>query len=93
VLIKLGRFFIRHYDFLGVLFGIDPETVVLAGSLQDELAFMRTRRRWPNTVPMRKRSRVLTTAIVKMLEYGPGRTYSSFCLPGLRCPPNSADHS
>jgi branched-chain amino acid transport system substrate-binding protein len=35
---------------LGVLAGIEPEIVVLAGSFQDELALMRTRARWPGTV-------------------------------------------
>ena len=40
----------NHDIILGVLFGIDPEIVVLAGSFQDELAFMRTRHRWPSTV-------------------------------------------
>jgi branched-chain amino acid transport system substrate-binding protein len=34
----------------GVLFGIAPEVVVLAGSFEDELSIMRTRHRWPNTV-------------------------------------------
>lgn len=32
------------------LFDIGPEVVVLAGSFQDELGIMRTRRRWPSTV-------------------------------------------
>jgi len=35
---------------LGVLFGISPEIVVLAGSFQDEVGLMRTRHRWPSTV-------------------------------------------
>jgi len=40
----------NHDTILGVLFGISPEIVVLAGSFQDELGLMRTRRRWPSTV-------------------------------------------
>jgi len=40
----------NHDLILGVLFGIDQEIVVLAGSFQDELAFMRTRHLWPSTV-------------------------------------------
>jgi branched-chain amino acid transport system substrate-binding protein len=40
----------NHDIILGVLFGISPEIVVLAGSFQDELALMRTRHRWPSTV-------------------------------------------
>ncbi len=40
----------NHDIILGVLFGIGPEIVVLAGSFQDELALMRTRHRWPSTV-------------------------------------------
>jgi hypothetical protein len=40
----------NHDIILGVLFGIGPEMVVLAGSFQDELALMRTRHRWPSTV-------------------------------------------
>jgi branched-chain amino acid transport system substrate-binding protein len=39
-----------HDTILGVLFGISPEIVVLAGSFQDELGIMRTRHRWPSTV-------------------------------------------
>jgi branched-chain amino acid transport system substrate-binding protein len=39
-----------HETILGVLFGIKPEIVVLAGSFQDELGVMRTRPRWPSTV-------------------------------------------
>jgi len=35
---------------LGVLSGIAPEVVVLAGSFQDEVSLMRTRSRWPDTV-------------------------------------------
>jgi len=40
----------NHDIILSVLFGIDPEIVVLAGSFQDELALIRTRHRWPSTV-------------------------------------------
>jgi branched-chain amino acid transport system substrate-binding protein len=40
----------NHDIILGVLFGISPEIVVLAGSFQDELALMRTRHRWPSSV-------------------------------------------
>src|SRR5258707_5101502 len=40
----------NHDIILGVLFGIGPEIVVLAGSFQDGLALMRTRHRWPSTV-------------------------------------------
>src|SRR5215469_2605449 len=39
-----------HETILGVLGGIAPEIVVLAGSLQDELSIMRVRDRWPATV-------------------------------------------
>lgn len=39
-----------HDTLLGVLFGIAPEVVVLAGNFEDELSIMRTRHRWPNTV-------------------------------------------
>jgi branched-chain amino acid transport system substrate-binding protein len=39
-----------HDSVLGVLFGVAPEVVVLAGSLQDELSIMRIRDRWPGTV-------------------------------------------
>jgi branched-chain amino acid transport system substrate-binding protein len=39
-----------HDTILGVLFGIAPEVVVLAGSFQGESALMRTRDRWPYTV-------------------------------------------
>jgi len=39
-----------HETILGVLCGIDPEVVVLAGSFQDELRFMRRRARWPSNV-------------------------------------------
>jgi branched-chain amino acid transport system substrate-binding protein len=40
----------NHDTILGVLFGISPEIVALAGSFQDELALMQTRHRWPSTV-------------------------------------------
>jgi branched-chain amino acid transport system substrate-binding protein len=40
----------NHDVILGVLFGIGPEIVVLAGSFQDEVTLMRTRPRWPMTV-------------------------------------------
>lgn len=40
----------NHDIILGVLFGIAPEVVVLAGSFQDELSIMRMRHRWPATV-------------------------------------------
>jgi branched-chain amino acid transport system substrate-binding protein len=40
----------NHDIILGVLVGISPEIVVLAGSFQDELGLMRTRHRWPATV-------------------------------------------
>src|SRR5438552_3854832 len=39
-----------HDTILGVLFGINPDSVVLAGSFQDELGLMRTRHLWPSTV-------------------------------------------
>lgn len=39
-----------HDTLLGVLSGIAPEVVVLAGSFQDEVSLMRTRSRWPRTV-------------------------------------------
>jgi len=39
-----------HQTILGVLSGIAPEIVVLAGSFQDELSIMRIRDRWPTTV-------------------------------------------
>src|SRR5207245_1203755 len=35
-----------HDTILGVLFGINPDSVVLAGSFQDELGLMRTRHLW-----------------------------------------------
>jgi len=42
---------IQNYDFiLRRLFDIDPEVVVLAATLPDELGIMRTRQRWPSTV-------------------------------------------
>jgi branched-chain amino acid transport system substrate-binding protein len=40
----------NHDVILGVLYGIGPEIVVLAGSFQDEVILMRTRQRWPTTV-------------------------------------------
>ncbi|MGA8619616.1 MAG: amino acid ABC transporter substrate-binding protein [Candidatus Sulfotelmatobacter sp.] len=40
----------NHDTILGVLFGISPEIVALAGSFQDELALMQIRHRWPSTV-------------------------------------------
>ena len=40
----------NHDIILGVLSGIAPEVVVLAGSFQDEIGIMRTRHRWPSTV-------------------------------------------
>jgi len=40
----------NHDTILGILSGIGPEVVVLAGSLQDELRLMRTRSRWTSTV-------------------------------------------
>jgi branched-chain amino acid transport system substrate-binding protein len=39
-----------HDTILGVLFGINPDSVVLAGGFQDELGLMHTRHRWPSTV-------------------------------------------
>jgi branched-chain amino acid transport system substrate-binding protein len=39
-----------HDTILGVLSGIAPEGVVLAGSFQDGVSLMRTRSRWPGTV-------------------------------------------
>lgn len=39
-----------HDTILGVLGGLAPEVVVLAGSFQDELGLVRTRPRWPGTV-------------------------------------------
>jgi hypothetical protein len=39
-----------HDTILGVLSGIVPEVVVLAGSFQEEVSLMRTRSRWPRTV-------------------------------------------
>jgi len=40
----------NHDTILGILSGIGPEIVVLAGSFQDELSLMRTRSRWTSTV-------------------------------------------
>jgi ABC-type branched-subunit amino acid transport system substrate-binding protein len=40
----------NHDAILGILAGIGPEIVVLAGSFQDELSLMRTRSRWTSTV-------------------------------------------
>ncbi|SRR5438309_3011612 len=40
----------NHDVILGVLSGIGPGIVVLAGSFQDEVILMRTRQRWPITV-------------------------------------------
>jgi branched-chain amino acid transport system substrate-binding protein len=39
-----------HDTIVGVLCGIAPEVVVLAGSFQDEVSIMRTRDRWPRAV-------------------------------------------
>jgi branched-chain amino acid transport system substrate-binding protein len=38
---------------LSAIRDLEPEALVLAGSFQDELAIMRTRPRWPNTVRVR----------------------------------------
>ncbi len=40
----------NHDTILGILAGIGPEIVVLAGSFQDEVSLMRTRSRWTSTV-------------------------------------------
>jgi branched-chain amino acid transport system substrate-binding protein len=40
----------NHDTILGILSGIGPEIVVLAGSFQDEASLMRTRSRWTSTV-------------------------------------------
>src|SRR6266702_8343116 len=40
----------NHDTILGILSGIGPEIVVLAGSFQDELSLMRTGSRWTSTV-------------------------------------------
>jgi branched-chain amino acid transport system substrate-binding protein len=40
----------NHDTILGILSGIGPEIVVLAGSFQDELSLMRTRSGWTSTV-------------------------------------------
>ena len=39
-----------HATILGVLSGIAPEVVVLAGSFQDEVSLLRSRSGWPRTV-------------------------------------------
>jgi branched-chain amino acid transport system substrate-binding protein len=39
-----------HDALLGLLSGIAPDVVVLAGSFQGEVSLMRTRSRWPHTV-------------------------------------------
>lgn len=39
-----------HDTLLGVLYGIAPEVVVLAGSFPDEVSLMRTQSLWPRTV-------------------------------------------
>jgi branched-chain amino acid transport system substrate-binding protein len=40
----------NHETILGILSGIGPEIVVLAGSFQDEVSLLRTRSRWTSTV-------------------------------------------
>lgn len=41
---------VESHDIVRILFEIDPQVVVLAGSFQGELGIMRTRHLWPGTV-------------------------------------------
>ena len=58
-----------HGTILGVLGGIAPEIVVLAGSLQDELSIMRVRDRWPATVQAVARCPVPSANVPKQANH------------------------